>query len=233
MSFPKLNVKLSLETMETRLVPASLAPGLFINNQGMLSFNGGVNDENKIWVQEYGKGIIGVAGTLGGLKVRQEFAPGKVKSLNFIGGNKDDYFRNDTRLPSTAMGYAGADTFSGGSSVDSFYGGNGKDSISGGAGNDYLDGGDQDDGVFGGDGKDWCIGGKGKDGIFGGANNDILIGGTFDRNTRRYAHDGERDSLEGDGGADTFVAEWYVSYGTRWNRDLGPRMSDGDKYDNP
>jgi Ca2+-binding RTX toxin-like protein len=56
-------------------------------------------------------------------------------SIEFHGGDGNDTFINDTRLPCVAYGDAGDDALRGGSADDQLYGGDGEDRVGGNAGN--------------------------------------------------------------------------------------------------
>ncbi|MFO0943739.1 MAG: calcium-binding protein [Pirellulales bacterium] len=112
-----------------------------------------------------------------------------VKKVEFHGYSGDDYFENQTAVPSLANGGAGADTLIGGSGPDELYGSTGNDYLDGRGGNDNLSGAADNDILFGDLGDDYVSGGSGNDYLFGGAGRDQLFG-----------NDGD-DWL--DGGADT------------------------------
>lgn len=89
-----------------------------------------------------------------------------IRKIEFHGTSGNDYFINDTNLPSLAYGYKGGDVFLGGTNSDEFHGG---------AGNDHLDGRN---------GNDTVLGGKGDDVLNGGRDRDVVKGGAgFDRAT--------------------------------------------------
>jgi Ca2+-binding RTX toxin-like protein len=96
------------------------------------------------------------------------FAPGMVTQVIFRGLEGEDYFRNDTAIPSIAYGGKGDDDLHGGSGIDKLFGEDG---------NDCLCGRDGDDWMYGGNGSDLLHGWGGDDHLFGDAGNDVLIGG--------------------------------------------------------
>jgi Ca2+-binding RTX toxin-like protein len=108
------------------------------------------------------------------------------------------------------LGTTGNDVFTGGPGPDGFEGNSGSDLIHGGAGNDTLSGGSGDDQVYGEAGNDKVEGGSGADLVDGGPGSDQIYGDIascsflcpFDPDTIA-AVDGERDSVDCGGGADT------------------------------
>ncbi|HEY9778808.1 MAG TPA: calcium-binding protein [Leptolyngbyaceae cyanobacterium] len=140
----------------------------------------------------------------------------------------------------------GNDYLSGQSGNDTLNGGNGDDTAEGGFGNDIINGDNGVDLLYGDDGADTIDGGSGKDTIFGGRGNDLLRGGSEDDEIRGELDNdrleggkgndkligvddttvlpvpelgfgkGEKDTLIGNEGNDTFV--------------LGTRLSDGRDF---
>jgi Ca2+-binding RTX toxin-like protein len=109
-----------------------------------------------------------------------------VERVLFHGGDGDDWFANETALPSTAYGEAGNDSLFGGSVRDRLFGGLGNDLLEGRDGRDILWGGVGDDLIWGGlgndelhgdEGDDDLRGNEGDDAIWGNSGNDILHGG--------------------------------------------------------
>jgi Ca2+-binding RTX toxin-like protein len=106
------------------------------------------------------------------------------------------------------------DVFNGSAGPDNFEGGGGNDEIHGGAGNDDLYGGSSDDRVFGDAGNDKVQGASGADGVDGGAGTDQMYGDiascsvfcSLDSDTMA-ARDGERDTVDCGGGADSAVVD--------------------------
>ena len=80
----------------------------------------------------------------------------------------------------------------------------GDDHLEGGAANDFLSGLDGDDDLFGREGVDYLTAGLGFDYLSGGDDDDVLIG-DFDEHS-----DGDRDTLQGDGGNDYFLQFYTV-----------------------
>jgi len=106
------------------------------------------------------------------------------------------------------------DVFTGSAGPDNFAGGGGNDEIRGGAGNDDLYGGSNDDRVFGDAGNDRVQGASGADSVDGGAGTDQMYGDiascsvfcSLDSDTMS-ARDGERDTVDCGGGADSAVVD--------------------------
>jgi Ca2+-binding RTX toxin-like protein len=110
----------------------------------------------------------------------------------------------------TIDGTGGNDVFFGSEGADQFSGGNGNDEIHGNGGADQLYGGSGDDRVYGDAGNDKVEGARGADTVDGGAGLDQIYGDIgacsfscgFDADAL-FARDGERDSVDCGGGADT------------------------------
>jgi len=79
------------------------------------------------------------------------------------------------------------------------YGEDGNDRLTGGNGNDLLTGSDGNDTLVGGSGNDTLWGGAGRDYLTSGAGDDVLI-----PDLSTTTDDGERDTVSGGAGADTF-----------------------------
>jgi Ca2+-binding RTX toxin-like protein len=102
------------------------------------------------------------------------------------------------------------DVFTGSAGTDNFAGAGGNDEIHGAGGNDDLHGGSGDDRMFGDAGSDKLQGSTGSDRVDGGAGIDQLYGDaasctyscSFDPDML-FARDGEQDSVDCGGGADT------------------------------
>ncbi len=95
----------------------------------------------------------------------------------FLGAG-DDYFSNDSDLPSEVHGEDGNDTLIGGKAADRLFGEAGADLLLGREGFDVLRGGKGDDELRGGSGGDRLLGGAGKDTLIGGRGDDTLDGGS-------------------------------------------------------
>lgn len=94
------------------------------------------------------------------------FSKKAVSSFEFRGGNGNDQFTNNTKLPSRAFGNDGDDTLVGGGFSDYFEGGRGEDILLGMGGDDQL---------YGQEGNDRLNGREGNDFLSGGVGDDVLI----------------------------------------------------------
>ena len=122
------------------------------------------------------------------------------------GGNDRLYgYSGDDRL----YGESGNDYLSGSSGSDYLSGSSGNDTLSGGSGNDNLHGGSNNDRLYGQWGNDTLTGWTGNDYLSGGSGNDVLDGFYYS-GTRG---NGERDTLRGGSGYDTFVIGDYYGKG--------------------
>ncbi len=150
------------------------------------------------------------------------FALADVSRVVFTARGGDDWFRNDTTLPSWFYGQGGKDTAVGGPGADRFRGGPGEDRLYGQDGNDYLNGDSEDDFLDGGNGNDAIEGFTGDDTIYAGAGNDRVTAGTGDDRVfagngddQVYGFDGDDliyggfgfDTLAGQSGDDTIYGE--------------------------
>lgn len=134
------------------------------------------------------------------------------------------YWTKDDRLYGTTQsdlmrGYEGNDTLTGDFGNDNLYGGNGNDSLVGGFDNDFL---------YGESGNDILRGQQGSDYLNGGSGNDVLDGFWYNK-----GGNGEKDTLRGGEGSDTFIiGDWYGKgyEGTRdWAVIEDFSQSEGDK----
>ncbi len=158
------------------------------------------------------------------------FDASEVNSIVFVGLRGDDFFENQTAIPSRAFGNAGNDTLIGGSGADRLVGNTDNDIIRGNGGDDVLVAGNGDDNVDAGAGNDTVVGvrgfniiesGTGDDRVFGGedtdqitdiSGNDLLAG--FDGDDSIRGGDGDdlilggagEDVLQGEGGIDRIFA---------------------------
>ena len=123
-----------------------------------------------------------------------------VDRVLFHGGDGDDWFANETALPSTAYGEAGNDTLLGGSVRDRLFGGLGNDLLEGRDGRDVLWGGVGDDLIWGGPGNDELHGEEGDDDLRGNEGDDAIWGNSGSDKL----HGGQgNDTLYGNRGNDT------------------------------
>lgn len=158
------------------------------------------------------------------------FDVSEVNSIVFVGLRGDDFFQNQTAIPSRAFGNAGNDTLIGGSGADRLVGHTDNDIIRGNGGNDVLIAGNGNDNIDAGAGNDTVVGvrgsnviesGTGDDRVFGGedsdqitdvSGNDLLAG--FDGNDSIRGGDGNdlifggqgEDILRGEDGDDQIYA---------------------------
>jgi len=143
----------------------------------------------------------------------QNFELSQVGKIVFHGHEGNDWFQNETGIPTEAFGNSGNDFLRGGDGDDMLSGGDGNDQLFGGAGTDMLYGHRGLDHAFGesgndklwlGDGDDFADGGSGSDQLFGGLGRDHLRGG--DDSDFIRGEDGG-DYLFGDHGSDAILGE--------------------------
>lgn len=108
------------------------------------------------------------------------FSASEITLITFVGLDGDDFFENQTAIPSSAFGLGGNDTLIGGSGIDRLFGNGGEDIIRGNAGDDFLVAGNGDDNVDAGAGNDLVIGVRGINSIEGGTGDDSIFGGLED-----------------------------------------------------
>jgi serralysin len=135
---------------------------------------------------------------------------------DIVDGYNDHLSDNDTVYGGngndTILGRRGDDSLYGEAGNDGIWGEQGNDLLVGGAGDDWLYGGSGNDGLFGDEvigsvsGNDTLYGGDGNDLIYGGKGDDKLYGDAGDDFLNGYQSGsyGERDTLTGGTGADTF-----------------------------
>lgn len=120
-----------------------------------------------------------------------------IKKVYFYGNDGNDYFSNQTSIPTYAYGHGGDDILIGGSGADYLHGYDGNDSLHGQSGNDYINAGDGNDYVNGSYGNDRLYGYSGSDRIYGSYGDDQIYGGY------------DNDTIDGGWGED----EIFGSYG--------------------
>ena len=141
----------------------------------------------------------------------QTFPVADVTAIRFVGLGGDDFFTNETSLPSFAFGHAGNDTLIGGSGNDRFIGGTGNDTLTGNAGDDELRGGaDGTKVIDGGAGNDRLFGGTGLNTLRGGAGGDVIYGGglgdsVFGEAGNDFLFPGQGDNVVRGGAGDDIV----------------------------
>ncbi len=127
------------------------------------------------------------------------FTAADVSRVVFTARGGDDWFRNDSSLPSWFYGQGGKDTAVGGNGADRLRGGPGEDRLYGRDGDDYLNGDSEDDFLDGGTGDDALEGFTGDDTIYAGAGDDRVTAGAGDDQV--YAGNGD-DQVYGFDGND-------------------------------
>lgn len=183
--------RLSVESMEDRLVPASVAT---LDNAGTLLIKGD-NGSNVVRVSQTSSGTF-----LEGFQ--HGYRAGAVKRVvvETYAGNDVIDLRN-VAVPCTVRG---GDHF---------------DQIFGGQGNDVLDGGNHDDRIWAGGGADAVYGGHGNDRLFGNDGYDTLVGGAgadFMDDGSRTAH--EAYTHDADADVD-YVADMFAPNGVSYSAD--------------
>jgi Ca2+-binding RTX toxin-like protein len=198
----KPGILLGIESLESRAL-LTIAPPTIDPQTSELIIQGGTAADY-VTVSENVPGTITVRHISLTEYLVTDFDKSLVSSLSFTGGAGDDLFRNETNLPSVALGESGNDTLVGGSARDVFDGGDGDDFLQGGDGNDLLSGGLGDDDIYGELGNDTLAGGAGIDLLVGGEGDDILGGGD-DSDTLSGGNGADR--LFGDAGNDLLLGE--------------------------
>lgn len=177
----KNRAALSVESLGERIAPAT---GIVRSALGIVTIQGTAGNDTST-VSVTGKDV-----TISLNQTSMTLPLAKVRGLVFNGLNGDDFFNNNSAIPSTANGGLGDDSLTGGSATDIFFGGAGNDSLVGNGGNDSLNGDAGDDRLQGTSGNDSLHGGTGNDDLNGGSGKDSLFG-----------EDGD-DRLNGDAGVD-------------------------------
>ncbi|HQR09066.1 MAG TPA: calcium-binding protein [Gemmatales bacterium] len=170
--------KPALECLEDRqLMAAHLffignpALGYYLNLKGTEG-----NDAVKIYQKPDGLHIDVIAGDT--KKGQNYLFTDKMPAfIRFEGYNGNNFFQNQTNIPSIVITGAGNDHIEGGSDRDFIMAGNGDNQIFGGAGDDLIIGGMQRDDIDAGSGNDVVLGLSGTNVIYGGEGNDYLEGG--------------------------------------------------------
>jgi hypothetical protein len=149
-------VRLELETLEARLVPAFSSVRLA---GGVLHIQG-TADSDRVHVFTRGAEVIVQLNDLsvpGSHTLVRHFSKSRVKEVEFHGAAGDDVFQDDitsAKVRSLAFGDDGNDFLKGGA---------GENELHGGAGNNVLVGGPKDDHIFGGPDRDDITGNGGHD----------------------------------------------------------------------
>jgi Ca2+-binding RTX toxin-like protein len=137
--------------------------------------------------------------------------------------NDGEAGENDLVLPDVENVWGGwaSDRIVGSAADNVLHGAAGDDTLIGGEGNDTLDGSLGNDRLDGGDGNDDLLGGPHNDVLFAGAGDDVLSGGSDD-DTLVSIGGGQGDSLSGDGGYDSFWADYSDTFSQwDWNEYTG------------
>lgn len=196
------NRDLSIEKLE----PRQLLAGITFD-AGVISVEGTANADG---AQVFNPQPDQVSVVIYGIE-QQTFDAATVSKIVFTGHQGNDWFRNDTAIPTEAFGNAGNDKLIGGSGDDMLSGGNGNDQLLGNEGNDRLFGHQGLDHVFGdagddqiwtGSDDDFADGAAGRDELFGGWGRDHLKGGADDDLVSGEDHG---DYLFGDDGNDLLL----------------------------
>ncbi|HVK18731.1 MAG TPA: calcium-binding protein [Fimbriiglobus sp.] len=236
----KSNVALSVESLESREVPAVTA--VFNPGFGTLAVFGDGAD-NTIEISRDSLGVISVNGQVplaGGL-------PGgfptvfNTKSISVFGLGGNDSIRLDETngpLPGAQLfGGSGNDSLTGGSGVDALHGQDGNDLLTGGAGADFLlgqsgadvmFGGDGADQMFGGSGDDTADGDRGDDVAFLGDDNDLFVWDPGDGSDRVEGEIGFDTMLFNGSGADELFEASANGQRLRFTRNVGNIVMDTD-----
>ena len=187
--------RLLCESLEGRIV---LTAGIGLDpTTGILAIMG--SEKADVSVVRYdGVNVLATISNAAGTTTRS-YRSSDVKAITFAGYAGDDFFTNNTAIPSTALGGAGNDNLRGGSSNDKLTGGDGNDKLQGNKGDDILQGAAGNDTEIGGAGIDTLYGGLGDDSLSGAAGDDTLNGGSGDDWLEGGAGN---DSASGDDGND-------------------------------
>jgi Ca2+-binding RTX toxin-like protein len=187
--------RLHCESLEGRIV---LTAGIGLDSTtGILAIMGSVTADVSV-VRNDGVNVVATISNAAGTTTRS-YKSSDVKAITFAGYAGDDFFTNNTAIPSTASGGAGNDSLRGGSGKDTLMGGDGDDKLMGNKGDDILQGAAGNDTEIGGAGIDSLFGGLGDDSLDGGLGDDIENGG--DGADKIFGSAGD-DKLNGGGGDD-------------------------------
>ncbi|MCY3015337.1 MAG: calcium-binding protein [Planctomycetota bacterium] len=187
--------RLHCESLEGRIV---LTAGISLDaTTGILRIMGSETADVSV-VRNDGFNVVATMSSASGTTTRS-YKSSEVKAMTFAGYAGDDFFTNNTAIPSTASGGAGKDTLRGGSGKDTLMGGDGDDKLMGNKGDDTLQGAAGNDTEIGGAGIDTLYGGLGDDSLSGAAGDDTLNGGSGDDWLEGGAGN---DSASGDDGND-------------------------------
>ncbi len=187
--------RLLCESLEGRIV---LTAGIGLDaTTGILRIMGSETADVSV-VRYDGVNVVATISNAAGTTTRS-YKSSDVRAITFAGYAGDDFFTNNTAIPSTALGGAGNDKLRGGSGKDTLMGGDGNDKLQGNKGDDTLQGAAGNDTEIGGAGIDTLYGGLGDDSLSGAAGDDTLNGGSGDDWLEGGAGN---DSASGDDGND-------------------------------
>ena len=187
--------RLLCESLEGRIV---LTAGIGLDaTTGILRIMGSETADVSV-VRYDGVNVVATISNAAGTTTRS-YKSSDVRAITFAGYAGDDFFTNNTAIPSTALGGAGNDKLRGGSGKDTLMGGDGNDNLPGNKGDDTLQGAAGNDTEIGGAGIDTLYGGLGDDSLSGAAGDDTLNGGSGDDWLEGGAGN---DSASGDDGND-------------------------------
>lgn len=219
---------LGVESLQERLVPATLFPPTTITPVGDLTLAGPVTPN-----VELVKGTIKIEGSIGNDTAVLSYVSGMyrvvitsssdptftgtwnfkssdvtARTVSFTGLSGNDSFKHSESfmpvsraLRVAADGGSGNDTMSGSFKNDALDGGDGNDVINGGHGDDAINGQNGDDIIHGWVGNDVLDGGNGADHIYGESGNDLIVAG-FDSVPNMVEGGYGDDSIYGANGAD-------------------------------
>jgi len=208
---PRKHRSIGLSTHYDRLEPRQLLAGIVFNAEIGQVLIGGTANADRATVTQLNDMITVSQEGFGS----REFNVSEVNVLHFVGLDGDDFFENQTSIPSRAYGQGGNDNFIGGNGNDRLIGNDGDDVLVANGGNDFLFAGSGDDRLRGGEGDDrmlgtsgsnWIEGNEGDDTVFGGRDNDVIHGGDGDDflsggsgDDRIIGHDGSDRIQAGEG----------------------------------
>jgi Ca2+-binding RTX toxin-like protein len=186
----KSRLRLTLETLDERIVPAVTAS--FTPGTGILSVLGDAGNNNIVVSRDAAGQILvngGAVAVQGGTATVANTA--LIQVFGLAGNDTITLDEANGALPAANLfGGAGNDVLTGGSGNDMLFGQAGNDTLLGKGGNDFL---------FGGDGNDVLIGGTGDDQVFGEAGDDRMIWNPGDGTDLNEGGDGN-DTVEVNGG---------------------------------
>jgi Ca2+-binding RTX toxin-like protein len=164
-----------------RLETRKLLTGGIKLSYGQLGIVGSAGHDSAT-VEISGNNVVATLTTSAGT-ISKSFPSVEVFKIVFKGNAGDDWFQNNTAIPSDAWGGKGNDTLIGGSANDRLFGEAGNDVLDGRGGDDRLVGGEGSNTLLGGAGNDYLLGqqrGTGKNVMDGGSGRDVMVVGSND-----------------------------------------------------